>query len=60
MTIGTLMNKSGNLFQFDSGINDFIPGEIFQGLIFGANNCNQIVPILKFINSEPVVVNQDY
>ncbi len=60
MTIGKLMNSSGNLFQFDRGINDFIPGEIFQGLTFGANNCNQIVPIVKFINSEPVVVNQDY
>lgn len=57
MTIGKMMKSMGNLFQFDPGINNMISGEIFQGTIFGSENCNQSVPILKFNNSELVVVN---
>lgn len=57
MTSGKMMNKMGNLFQFDPGINDFIPGEIFQGALYGSKNSNQIVPIIKFEDSELIVVN---
>lgn len=57
MSLGKLMNRSGNLFQFDSGVNDFIEGEIFQGLLFGSENSNQVVPIIKFEEAELVLVN---
>ena len=60
MTMGKMMNKMGNLFQFDPGINDFVSGEIFQGTLFGSENCNQIVPIIKFKDSKLVVVNPRY
>ena len=58
MTVGKMMGKMGNLFQYDPGINDFIPGEIFQGALYGSENCNQIVPIIKFENSELAVINK--
>lgn len=57
MAAGKLMKKSGNLFQFDPAINNFLPGEIFQGVLFGSENCNQIVPIASFTNSELVLMN---
>jgi hypothetical protein len=57
MVAGKLMKKSGNLFQFDPAINSFMPGEIYQGVLFGSENCNQVVPIVKFVNSELVLVN---
>lgn len=60
MTMGKMMNKLGNRFQFDPGINDFVPGELFQGTLYGSENCNQIVPILKFNNSKLVVENPRY
>jgi hypothetical protein len=56
MTFGKMMGKMGNLFQFDPGINDFVPGELFQGTLFGSENSNQIVPIVKFENTELIVV----
>jgi len=56
MTLGKMMSKMGNLFQFDPGINDSVPGELFQGTLFGSENSNQIVPIIKFENSELTVV----
>lgn len=51
MTMGKMLDASGNLFQFDPGINDFIPGEIFYGTLFGSENSNQVVPIVKFNDS---------
>ncbi len=60
MTTGKMMNRMGNLFQFDHGINDIVEGELFQGLRYGSKNSNQIVPIIKFRNSELVVVTSGY
>lgn len=60
MTVGKMMNKLGNRFQFDPGINDFVAGELFQGTLYGSENSNQIVPILKFYYSELVVENPRY
>lgn len=60
MTMGKMLDKMGNLFQYDSGINDFVSGELFQGILYGSENCNQIVPIVKFKDSELVVVNPRY
>jgi hypothetical protein len=60
MTAGKMMNKLGNRFQFDPGINDFVAGELFQGTLYGSENCNQIVPILKFDYSKLVVENPRY
>jgi len=57
MSTGKLMGKLGNLFQYDPGINDFIPGEIFSGILYGSENNNQIVPILKYEHSELIIVN---
>jgi hypothetical protein len=57
MAAGKLMKNSGNLFQFDPNINKYLPGEIFQGVLFEDENCNQVVPIVKFVNSELVLVN---
>jgi hypothetical protein len=57
MTIGKMMHTMGNLFQFDPAINDFIPGEIFQGTLYGSENSNQIVPIIRFTDSELVITN---
>jgi hypothetical protein len=57
MTAGKMMGSMGNLFQFDPGINNFISGEIFQGSLYGSENCNQIVPIIQFKNSELTVIN---
>lgn len=56
-TMGKLLKRSGNLFQFDPGINDFVPGEIFEGLLFGSRNSNQVVPIIKFVDAELQLVN---
>ena len=56
MTVGKMMNNMGNLFQFDPGINDFIAGELFSGSLYGSQNCNQIVPIIRFDRSELVLV----
>jgi hypothetical protein len=55
--VGKLMQKSGNLFQYDPGINSFIPGEIYEGLLFGDKNCNQVVPIVRFEDAELRRVN---
>lgn len=60
MTAGKMMNKMGNRFQFDPGINDFVEGELFQGTLYGSENCNQVVPILKFNYSKLVVENPRY
>jgi tetratricopeptide (TPR) repeat protein len=57
MTAGKLMKASGNLFQFEPGVNNFIAGEIYQGLKYGDANCNQVVPIIKFENKEIVLAN---
>ena len=57
MTMGKLLNRFGNLFQFDPGINSFIDGEIFQGTSYGSENSNQHVPIVRFENAELVLVN---
>jgi ABC-type branched-subunit amino acid transport system substrate-binding protein len=56
-TLGKLLKRSGNLFQFDPGINDFVPGEIFEGLLYGSGNSNQVVPIIKFVDAELQLVN---
>lgn len=55
-TFGKMMNKMGNLFQFDPGINDYLSGELFSGTLYGSANSNQIVPIVQFQNSELVKV----
>lgn len=60
MTAGKMMNEMGNRFQFDPGINDFVSGELFQGTLYGSENCNQIVPIVKFNHSKLVVENPRY
>ena len=57
MSIGKLMNKSGNLFQFDPGINEYTHGELFSGILYGSENNNQVVPIVKFEDSEITVVS---
>ena len=57
VTLGKLMNRCGNLFQFDPGINEVVEGGIFQGLLYGSRNSNQIVPIVKFEDAELVLVN---
>lgn len=57
MTAGKLFQKSGNLFQFDENINNLIKGEIYLGLKFGEENCNQVVPIVKFDQSKLVLVD---
>ena len=57
MTAGKLLQKSGTLFQFDPGINDFIPGELFVGTQYGDQNCNKIVPILNYSNAELILAN---
>ena len=56
MSIGKMMGSMGNLFQFDPGINDFVDGEIFSGVLYGSENCNQVVPIIQFDRSELVVI----
>jgi hypothetical protein len=56
-TLGKLLKRSGNLFQFDPGINDYVSGEIFEGLLYGSRNSNQIVPIVKFVDAELQLVN---
>ena len=56
LTFGKMMQKMGNLFQFDPGINEIIPGELFSGTLYGSANSNQIVPIVQFQNSELVEV----
>ena len=60
MTFGKLLHRSGTLFQYEPGINDFIPGEIFQGCLFGSENCNQVVPIIKFVDSELQLIYRGY
>ena len=57
MTLGKMMGKMGNLFQYDPGINDFVPGELFSGTLYGNENSNQNVPIIKFEASELVIAN---
>lgn len=60
MMTGKMMKKMGNRFQFNPGINDFIEGELFQGTLYGSENSNQVVPILKFDYSKLVVENPRY
>jgi tetratricopeptide (TPR) repeat protein len=57
MSLGKLLKKSGNLFQFDPGVNNFIEGEIFQGFQYGERNSNQVVPIVKFEDAELILAN---
>ena len=57
MSVGKLMNKAGNLFQFDPNINNYTQGELFSGLLYGSENNNQVVPIVKFQDSEITVVS---
>lgn len=57
MSVGKLMGKLGNLFQFDPGVNEYTSGELFSGTLYGSENNNQVVPIIKFENSETIVVN---
>ena len=60
MTAGKMMKSMGNLFQFDPAIHKFIPGEIFQGTLYGDQNSNQFVPIITFDHSQLVVANPRY
>lgn len=57
ITMGKLMKQSGNLFQFTKGVSNYIPGEILQGLSFGNENCNQVVPIVQFEDAELKLIN---
>lgn len=57
MTFGKMMDKMGNLFQFDPAINDFISGELFSGTLYGSENSNQNVPIVQFKDAELVIAN---
>ncbi len=56
-TMGKIMYQMGSLFQFDAGINNFVKGEVFQGLLYGDEKSNQYVPIVTFKNSELIVEN---
>jgi tetratricopeptide (TPR) repeat protein len=60
MTMGKIMKKMGNLFQYDPAVNSYIPGELFQGTLYGNENSNQIVPIIEFEDSELVIANPRY
>ncbi len=57
MTMGKLLDKSGNLFQFEDEIQNFIPGEVLNGVLFLDEKNNQYVPVLKIVDKE--LVNQN-
>ncbi len=48
MTTGKLLKKHGTLFQYDPTYKQMIPGEISGGVLYGEENCNEVVPVATF------------
>jgi len=48
MTTGKLLKKHGTLFQYDPTYKQAIPGEISGGVLYGDENCNEVVPVATF------------
>ncbi|MDZ7608244.1 MAG: ABC transporter substrate-binding protein [Cyclobacteriaceae bacterium] len=48
VTTGKLLKKHGTLFQYDPTYKQAIPGEISGGVLYGDENCNEIVPVATF------------
>jgi tetratricopeptide (TPR) repeat protein len=57
MYTGEMMLQYGNHFQVGTLERGRIPGRLFVGLDYGLSNCNTVVPITRFINSELQIVN---
>ena len=56
--IGKIIGKYGNYFQFGLRNEKFIQGDVFEGFQYDYMNDNQFVPILKIIDSELKIDNQ--
>jgi hypothetical protein len=57
MTMGKLLYRWGNHFQFERDAQNFIPGTYCQGYMLDENNSNQYVQIIRFRDSELIVTN---
>ena len=57
--IGKIIGKYGNYFQFGLRNESFIQGDVFKGFQYDYMNDNQFVPILKIIDSELKIDNQE-
>ena len=57
--IGKIIDKYGNYFQFGLRNENFIQGDVFEGFKYDYMNDNQFVPILKIIDSELKIDNQE-
>ena len=57
--IGKIIDKYGNYFQFGLRNEKFIQGDVFEGFKYDYMNDNQFVPILKIIDSELKIDNQE-
>lgn len=58
MQVGTLLDQYGVYFQNQLRKGEYYSGFVGEGLRYGAENDNQIVPIIKFENAELKVVNR--
>ncbi len=47
-TTGKLLKKHGTLFQYDPTYIQAIPGEISGGVLYGDENCNEVVTVATF------------
>jgi hypothetical protein len=54
---GRLLHRYGDHFQFEPGAQKYQPGTYTGGFMLGDSNTNQYVQIIKFDDSELIVVN---
>ncbi|MEQ9426367.1 MAG: ABC transporter substrate-binding protein [Cyclobacteriaceae bacterium] len=59
LSIGKLLHENGKYFQVGVRDGQIITGRLMEGLMYGNNNDNQIVPIIKFRESELVRVDEE-
>lgn len=57
--MGRLMKYNGVYYQRGLIDDRFYEGKIFEGIRYGAANDNQVVPLVKFENTELKVVNRE-
>lgn len=55
---GSLMKSHGHYFQNSIAQEGIVRGQLFYGLDFRFSNSNRFVPITKFVNSMPQVLNR--
>ncbi|MFY0601513.1 MAG: amino acid ABC transporter substrate-binding protein [Cyclobacteriaceae bacterium] len=60
MSSGKLMDSYGVYFQKELRKGSYFEGEICEGLKYGSQNDNQIVPIIRFEDAQLKVVNKEF